>query len=299
MHLLIQETLVPSLDQEDSLEKEMATHSSVFTWGILWTEEPGGLRSMGVAKSQTWLSNTTTLSPHGCSFKSWERLKFHSELQTKTPVARVKSSTLGVGEGREDPDALPLHFLPVLPLLGCPSLLTSPYWPTFFFWTPRVDVLTSLAADVHLRDPAGPQQAPAHGSNRRCMLAARSLPKDGAAVSGYFILLYSRCYWPFCGLWILNVLNIVIASWSLYGGRVATCFQFSDVETWGLVYVSDVPLLLECRRRWHVCDALGAVPDVCQYEHVCVSRLCLPLKPTLPPNSPSPLATRLMHIPDL
>ena len=133
MHLLIQETLVPSLDQEDSLEKEMATHSSVFTWGILWTEEPGGLRSMGVAKSQTWLSNTTTLSPHSCSFKSWERLKFHSELQTKTPVARVKSSTPGVGEGREDPDALPLHFLPVLPLLGCPPLLTSPYWPTFFF----------------------------------------------------------------------------------------------------------------------------------------------------------------------
>ena len=185
----------------------------------------------------------------------------------------------------------------------CPSSDAHLSWPPltdplFFFWTPRVDVLTSLTADVHLRDPAGPQQAPAHGRNRRCMLAARSLPKDGAAVSGYFILLYSRCYWPFCGLWILNVLNIVIASWSLYGGRVATCFQFSDVETWGLVYVSDVPLLLECR-RWHVCDALGAVPDVCQYEHVCVSRLCLPLKPTLPPNLPSPLATRLMHIPDL
>ena len=85
MHLLIQETLVPSLDQEDSLEKEIATHSSVFTWGILWTEEPGGLQSMGVAKSQTWLSNTT-LSPHGCSFKSWERLKFHSELQTRCSV---------------------------------------------------------------------------------------------------------------------------------------------------------------------------------------------------------------------
>ena len=43
----MQETQVPSLDQEDPLEKEMATHSSVLAWRILWTEEPGGLQSMG------------------------------------------------------------------------------------------------------------------------------------------------------------------------------------------------------------------------------------------------------------
>ena len=45
--LAMQETQVPSLDQEDPLEKEMATHSSVLAWRILWTEEPGGLQSMG------------------------------------------------------------------------------------------------------------------------------------------------------------------------------------------------------------------------------------------------------------
>ena len=33
--------------QEDPLEKEMATHTSVLAWGIPWTEEPGGLQSMG------------------------------------------------------------------------------------------------------------------------------------------------------------------------------------------------------------------------------------------------------------
>ena len=38
---------VQSLGQEDPLENEMATHSSIFTWKILWTEEPGGLQSMG------------------------------------------------------------------------------------------------------------------------------------------------------------------------------------------------------------------------------------------------------------
>ena len=36
-----------SLGQEDPLEKEMATHSSTLTWETPWTEEPGGLQSMG------------------------------------------------------------------------------------------------------------------------------------------------------------------------------------------------------------------------------------------------------------
>ena len=41
------ETQVRSLGQEDPLEKEMATHSSILAWRIPWTEEPGGLQSMG------------------------------------------------------------------------------------------------------------------------------------------------------------------------------------------------------------------------------------------------------------
>ena len=43
----MQETSVRSLDQEDPLEKEMATHSSTLAWKILWMEEPGRLQSMG------------------------------------------------------------------------------------------------------------------------------------------------------------------------------------------------------------------------------------------------------------
>ena len=46
-----------SLGQEDPLEKEMATHSSILAWEIPWTEEPGGLHSMGLEKSQTPLSH--------------------------------------------------------------------------------------------------------------------------------------------------------------------------------------------------------------------------------------------------
>ena len=39
--------MVQSLGREDLLEKEMATHSSILAWEIPWTEEPGGLQSMG------------------------------------------------------------------------------------------------------------------------------------------------------------------------------------------------------------------------------------------------------------
>ena len=44
-----------------SLEKEMATHSNTLAWKIPWVEEPGGLQSMGVAKSQTQLSSFTCM----------------------------------------------------------------------------------------------------------------------------------------------------------------------------------------------------------------------------------------------
>ena len=43
----MQETQIQSLGQEDPLEKEMATHSSILAWEIPWTEKPGGLPSMG------------------------------------------------------------------------------------------------------------------------------------------------------------------------------------------------------------------------------------------------------------
>ena len=52
----MQETRVQSLGQEDPLKKEMVTNAGIFAWRIPWTEEPGGLQSMG-SQSQTWLSD--------------------------------------------------------------------------------------------------------------------------------------------------------------------------------------------------------------------------------------------------
>ena len=46
----MQETRVPSLGQEDPLEKGMATHSSILAWRIPWREEPGRLQSMGLQR---------------------------------------------------------------------------------------------------------------------------------------------------------------------------------------------------------------------------------------------------------
>ena len=54
--LAMQETWVWFMGLEDPLKKEMATHSSILAWRIPWTEEPGGLQSMG-SQSRTWLSD--------------------------------------------------------------------------------------------------------------------------------------------------------------------------------------------------------------------------------------------------
>ena len=49
----MQKTQVRSLAKEDSLEKEMATHSSILAWEIPWTEDPGGQQSMGSQELDT------------------------------------------------------------------------------------------------------------------------------------------------------------------------------------------------------------------------------------------------------
>ena len=57
----MEETQVQSLGREDPLEKEMASQSSILAWRIPWTEEPGGLQSMGSQRvKHNWETNTFT-----------------------------------------------------------------------------------------------------------------------------------------------------------------------------------------------------------------------------------------------
>ena len=59
----MQETQVQSLDWEAPLEKGMATHSSILAWRIPWTEEPGGMQSMGSPRVRHQCeTNTFTLT---------------------------------------------------------------------------------------------------------------------------------------------------------------------------------------------------------------------------------------------
>ena len=56
----MQELQVQSLGWEDPQEKGMATHSSILTWRTPWTEEPGGLQSIGLQRVEhDWVSNTS------------------------------------------------------------------------------------------------------------------------------------------------------------------------------------------------------------------------------------------------
>ena len=72
----MQEIQDQSLGQEDPLEGEMATHFSIRAWRILWTEEPGGLQSMGLQESDmTERLNhyhvPGTVNDYGSSKHSW------------------------------------------------------------------------------------------------------------------------------------------------------------------------------------------------------------------------------------
>ena len=60
----MQEMWVQSLGWEDFLKKEMATHSSILAWEIPWTEEPGGLQSMGLQNEPdtTWQLNNMNIN---------------------------------------------------------------------------------------------------------------------------------------------------------------------------------------------------------------------------------------------
>ena len=84
----MQETQVQSLGQADTLEKEMATHSSIPAWRIPWTEEPGRLQFMGSQRVEhDWVTNI----PHGVYY--WWA-EFHSLLlqERKLPLHPILGS---------------------------------------------------------------------------------------------------------------------------------------------------------------------------------------------------------------
>ena len=69
----MQEIWGQSQSQEDPMEKGMVTHSSIVAWEIPWTEEPGGLQSMGSQRAgQDWVTNTFTYVSFQWYFNEFE-----------------------------------------------------------------------------------------------------------------------------------------------------------------------------------------------------------------------------------
>ena len=89
----MQEIWVRSLGQEDTLQKEMATHSSVLPWEIPWTEEPGRMQSMG-SQSQTDLATQNELDKHVIIFGSVQSLSRVQLFATPWTAARQASLSI-------------------------------------------------------------------------------------------------------------------------------------------------------------------------------------------------------------
>ena len=73
----MREIEIQSLGQEDPLKKGMATHSIILAWRVPWTEEPGGLQSMGSQRV------TTEVTQHACM------LELHNQGLTSIPHDRI------------------------------------------------------------------------------------------------------------------------------------------------------------------------------------------------------------------
>jgi len=106
----MQETWVPTLGQEDPLEKEMANQSSILAWKIPWTEEPGGLQSTGSQRVRhDWATSPFT-------FCVYRHQKFWRESPTEITSTEITSEEVlwysaQVGMKREVSPFFFFHFI--------------------------------------------------------------------------------------------------------------------------------------------------------------------------------------------
>ena len=102
----VQETWVRSLGQEDSLEKGMASHSSILAWKIPWTEEPGRLQPMG---SHDWATNTHTQACYSLTWFCREQCNIDIKpvhilgcKEQKRPLVKKGKRKEGIKKGKKE-----------------------------------------------------------------------------------------------------------------------------------------------------------------------------------------------------
>ena len=130
--------------KEKSLEEEMATHSSVLAWRIPWTEEPGGLQSIGLQEldMSEWLNyplrypgleNSTDCTTHGAA-KSWTRLShLHFLLETYAQLSFQRDGRKRPSQSRLSSSLWPWKLNEQLSKLAGGSSLHNSFTPFFFF----------------------------------------------------------------------------------------------------------------------------------------------------------------------
>ena len=129
-----QETWVWSLNWEDSLEKEMATHSSILAWKIKWTEEPGGLQSKELDTTELYQGSFKDLNNvnyrHGWRpnmAKKWVdfslRVKLEGHQEARFSSIRCKSPLVSVLTSQVNSADV---FKVILP--GCPQISHRLYY---------------------------------------------------------------------------------------------------------------------------------------------------------------------------
>ena len=129
----MQETQVQSLGQKDPLEEGMAIHSSILAWRIPWTEESGGLHSMGW-QSWTWLKRLSTNAQSLLKTTPVHWLLYHLAYLPSLPVMTPDDfhSHIKVSD-------LPAHWL-----VHCPSPVLLPNHLLPFIFTYNVTLILSL-----------------------------------------------------------------------------------------------------------------------------------------------------------
>ena len=102
----IQQILVPSLSQEDPLEKEMAIQSRVLAWKIPWIEEPGRLQSMGSQRAgHDWAhrhAHMHTRASNGLHFIPWKSFSLSILYQVLGSYVKTQSCPQGVSGWKKD-----------------------------------------------------------------------------------------------------------------------------------------------------------------------------------------------------
>ena len=117
-----EETQIWSLGQKNTLEKEMATHSSILAWKIPWIEEPGRLQSMGAQRvGHNWVTNTLRFS-----------VQFSSVTQSCLPLGHpMDCSTPGFSVHHQLPEPAQTHVHRVGDAIQPSHPLSSPSPPAF------------------------------------------------------------------------------------------------------------------------------------------------------------------------